>query len=369
MVRPQVSVNISGAAPSPSIATATGTLFLVYAGPTGPTTPTKVTSSEKAADAGVPDALATWIGDALAQGVADVIVVRADAEDASAVTGAEWSAALDAITPSYGPGQVTIPGVDESAAHAALLAHVAANPERVAFLDVAEDAEAGDIATTATSISASEGAERAALFAPWVLVPGVGSPRAVPASIIAAGLAARGDAAVGHANNAPIFDQSRGAGAVLMGLGVAQPFTDTEVDDLYDAGVDVFRLENGVTTLTGWRSLAADGVWRQLNIGRLTTEVSARVGALMYQYLGSPLDGQGILFSQISGDITGYLLGLYAAGGLYGATADDAFSVTCDFTNNTAETIAAGEVHAHVEIAASTHAERITINIVTSLAG
>ncbi|MGX9348157.1 phage tail sheath subtilisin-like domain-containing protein [Microbacterium sp. KNMS] len=368
MVRPQVSVNISGELPVPSLPTATGTLFYVFAGTGGPTVPTRVTSTQQAIDAGVPAATATLIGDALTQGVPEVIVVRATAA-AAEVTEADWTAALDLLTPSYGPGQVAIPGVSTAAAHAALLAHVAAAPHRVAFLDVAENADATTIATAAAALAATAGTERAGIFAPWVSVPGAGAARSVPASIIAAGLAARGDATVGNANQAPMFDQGRAAGSVRGALGVATVFSDSDVDDLYDAGVNVFRDVLGVVTLTGWKSLSTEAVWRQLNIGRLTMEISARVSALMYQYLGAPIDGQGILLSQVAGDIGGYLLGLHTAGALYGATPDDAFSVVCDFSNNTAETAAAGEVHADIAITASTAAEQIVINIVTSLAG
>ncbi|WP_156759559.1 phage tail sheath subtilisin-like domain-containing protein [Microbacterium karelineae] len=368
MVRPQVTVNISGELPVASLPTETGTLFFVYAGPTGPLTPTRVTSVAEAEAADVPTATALWIGDALTQGAPEVIVVRAEAVDPGAVTETEWNVALDLLTPSHGPGQVATPGVADTAAYTALLAHVDANPHRVAFLDVGEGDDATTISTAAAAIAATAGAERAGVFGPWVSVPGSGSARTVPASVIAAGLAARGDATVGNSNNAPIFDQGRGAGSVSGALGVVTDFGDTDVDTLYDAGVNVFRDVLGVVTLTGWKSVGTDPVWRQLNIGRLTMEVSARISALMYQYLGSPIDGQGILLSQVEGDIAGYLLDLYTADALFGATADDAFTVIADFSNNTPTTIANGEVHADVAITASTAAEQIVINVVTSLA-
>ncbi|WOF23841.1 hypothetical protein N8K70_03935 [Microbacterium betulae] len=369
MARPQVSVNISEALPVASLPTATGTLFYAFAGTGGPLVPTSVTSAAEAETAGVPAAIATQIGDALSQGVPEVIVLRAAAESATAVTETEWATALDLLAPSFGPGQVTIPGVASTAAHTALLAHVAANPQRVAFLDVGENDTAATIATTAAALAATAGAERTGLFGPWVQLPGTTGARAVPASLVAAGLAARGDAAVGNANHAPIFDQGRGAGSVRNGLGVVSAFGDGEVDTLYDAGANVFRDVLGVVTLTGWKSLGTDAVWRQLNIGRLTAEISARISSLMYQYLGSPIDGQGILLSQVAGDISGYLLGLHTARALYGDTPEDAYEIVCDFSNNTAETIANGEVHADIAITASTAAEQIVINIVTSLAG
>lgn len=366
MVRPQVRVLISGDLPAGNLPTETGTLFFIHAGATGPTTPTRVSSAAQAEDAGVTAALAAWIGDAIAQGVASVIVVRATPTGEE--TDPDWAGALDLLTPSWGPGQVTIPGESTTTAHSAILAHVAANPQRIGLLDAAEDATASDLTQLAAALAAEAGADRTGLIAPWVSLPGIGSSRSVPGSIIVAGLAARGDGEVGHANQAPIFDQGRAAGSVRNALGVSSTFPDREVDDLYEAGVNVIREVGGVITLTGFRSLGGDAVWRQLNIGRLTMEISAQVGSLMYQFLGAPIDGQGILLSQVGGVVTGYLLDLYNAGAVFGATPEEAFTVVCDFTNNTAETIAAGEVHADVAVTASTAAEQIVINVVTSLA-
>lgn len=367
MTRPQVNVSISGELPQVSLAVETGTLFLVYGGASGPSDPVRVTSAAAAEAATIPTPIAAWIGDALAQGASAVVAVRATTTGEE--TDADWGAALAKLTPTWGPGQVAIPGESSTAAHSAILAHVAANPQRVGLLDGPETPEASAVEQTAAALASEAGAERAGLIAPWVQVPGVGGPRTVPGSVIAAGLASRGDAAVGHANNAPIFDQSRSAGAVSGALGVTAAFSDTETDGLYDAGVNVLRVVGGVVTLTGWRSLGGDAVWRQLNIGRLTMELSARISSLMYQFLGQPIDGRGHLFSQVGGVITGYLLDLHAAGAIFGDEPADAFTVTCDFSNNTPETIAAGEVHAAVSITASTAAEQIDIKVVTSLAG
>ena len=365
MVRPQVIVTIAGETPTLSPPTATGTLFVAYAGTTGPTEPAHITSLKDATDAVIPDAIAAWIQVALGQGVSEVYVVRASGEDTSDLQASEWTAALDLFTPSLGAGQVTIPGIATEAAHEALLAHVAGSTQRIAFLDVEEDADAATVLTTATSLSAAEGADHAALFAPWVQMPGIGGPRSVPASILAAGLAARGDAATGHANHAPIASR----GAITGAVDVVTPISGPEADEIYEAGANVFRVEVGAVRLTGWLSLSQSDVWRQLNVGRLMMAIGARVSSDMYQFIGLPIDGQGALFSQVSGTITGYLVGLFEAGAINGATADDALDVVCDFTNNTRETISRGEVHADVAVRPSLTAELITIRIVASLAG
>jgi len=369
MSRPQVTVNVTGALPDAIAATDTGVLFFVYAGAAGPATPTVCRSAADAVAASVPTATAAWVGDAIAQGATSVIVLRATAEDAGEVTEAEWDAALAVLTPSYGPGQVAIPGVSSSAAYSALLTHAAANPARVVLLDVASGAAAAAIETAVAAVAADAGAERAAVIAPWVVFPQVGGgTRSTPGSVVAAGLAARSDAATGSANNAPIFDQGRNAGRIIGATGLVTSFTDDDVDDLYDAGVNVFRLWNGVHTLTGWRAASPDLRWKPFGVGRLTMQLSAGVDAVMSQYLGRPIDGKGYLFAEIEGALTGYLQPLHDLGALYGATPAEAFGVVCDFTNNSPASIAAGVVNAAVAIKASSAAEQIVINVITSLA-
>lgn len=370
MARPQITVNITGAVPVAGAPVDTGTLFFVYAGTGGPSVPTTCRSIADAVAAGVPAPTAAWVGDALAQGAPEVIVLRAAAVDPATVTLAEWNTALAVLTPSYGPGQVVIPGVSTAFAHQALLAHVAASPQRVALLDAGSADSAATIAAAAAALAASAGATRSAFVTPWAKFPDIGgTSRTTPASIVAAGLAARGDAVVGNANNSPIFDQGRGAGTVIGASGVTAAFTDADTDTLYTAGVNAIRYWNSVYALTGWEALAStDPIWHQFGIGRLAMQLTAGLTSIMGQFLGQQIDGKGHLFSAIDGAIRGYLLDIYEEAGLYGETPADAFDVVCDFTNNTPATIAAGQVHASVSIVATSSTEQITIDVVTSLA-
>ena len=371
MARPQVTVKNSAAPLSAAAPTATGTLFLLYDANTGPRSPESFTSPDAATDAGVPDSVVAWIKVALDQGVPEVYAMRAQ-RGSSEESGSEpdWEGALERLEPSFGPGQVIIPGVSTSEAHTALLAHAAGNLQRTVFLDVADDASASSVASTAAALAQEDGAERAGLFAPWVQMPGTGGAQNVPASVIAAGLVARGDAAIGHANQAPIGDQvGRGAGTVVGALGLVESFRDNEKDDIYDAGANFFEEVRGLVRLGGWKSLSSNPTWRQLNVGRIAMEVTAQAQSRMDQYIGMPIDGRGLLFAEVTGNLTGYLIGLYNARALYGATPEEAFTVVCDSSNNTPETISKGELHADIALTAATHVEQIAISIVTSIAG
>lgn len=367
MSRPQIVVNVTAAMQRRGEVTDTGTAFLVYAGASGPSTPTKCLSAADALAASVPAAQAAWVGDALTQGAPAVYVLRATAEDPAAVTESEWKTALAKLTVDLGPGQVLIPGVATSAAYTALLFHANATG-RTALLDAASDAAQSSISTAVAAIASADGAERAGLFAGWAKVRATGGgTRDVPGSVIAAGLAARGDARVGHTNHAPIFTHDGGAGVVVGGVGVTKTYTDAEVDTLSDAGVSTIRMVLGVPTLTDWKSVSDDDNFRQLNWGRTHMLLKSGVSALMLAFLGRQIDGRGQLFAELDGALRGYLLPLWQADALYGAEPGDAFDVDA-YAPNTPTTIAAGELRAQVEVSLSPFTEKVVIDVTTSIA-
>lgn len=370
MSRPQIVVNVTAALQRRGAPAYTGVAFMVYAGASGPTAPTKCLSAADALAAGVPAVQAAWVGDALTQGAPSVYVLRAEAVDTSAVTEAEWVTALALLTPDYGPGQVLIPGVNTAAAYDALLAHSAAT-KRCVLLDGARDASAATLTAAAAGLAAGDGAERAGLIAPWVTVPGAaGVAREVPGSVIAAGRAAAGDARVGHANHAPAFDQGVGAGQVQRGIAVTKSFTAAEQDTLHDAGVSIIREVRGTPTLYGWVSVSSDDRFRQLNWGRMHMQLFYGISALVEQFLGRQIDGQGKLFAELEGALRGYFLPLWARDpnpALFGATADDAFDVDTR-TPNSASTIQAGELHGLAAVSLSPHTEKVVIDVTTTIA-
>ncbi|MFW6776072.1 hypothetical protein ACOACO_17445 [Nocardioides sp. CPCC 205120] len=366
MSAPQIVVTVTGALARRGTETPTGTAFLVYAGATGPTEPVRCYSSAEAVAAEVPAPIAAYVDDVLRLGAPSVYVVRAAAADAAAVTQPEWATALATLSGGFGVGQVLIPGVATAAAHGALLAHAAATG-RTVLLDAAKDAAAASLATTAAGLAAAEGADRAGLIAPWVEMPGpAGTTREVPGSVVAAGLAARGDAAVGHANHAPAGDQGRGAGTVTAGRAVTVAYTGAERDTLHDAGVSVIRLIGGVPTLYGWVALSDDATWRQLSAGRMAMQLQSGLTGVAGKFLFRQLDGRGLLYRELEGALRGYLAPIAATDALWGPVAD-AFDVDVEGVN-TPTTAAAGELHAAVAVALTPHTERVVINVVTSIA-
>jgi len=367
MPRPQVVVTITEVSPRRGLPTATGTAFFAFAASGGGATlqPARVVSRGQAAELFGAAPVVDWVVDALLQGAPEVVVVRAAAADAAAVTAGEWTAALDTLGAQFGPGQVAIPGVATTAAHDALLAH-ATDTGRTVLLDADATPTVSEVEAIIAAQAAKPGASRAGLVAPWVVVPGAaGTPRQVPASVVAAGLAARGDAIVGHANHAPAGDQGRGAGVVRSATGLSVAFTDADLDDLHDAGASaIVRAPDGSVQLFGWRSLSDDPVYAQLNTGRTAMQLAAGITERMRRYLFQQVDGQGRLYAQVEGDLSSYLLELWDRDvpALFGATRDEAYDVQVAEVN-TPQDRADGVLRATVAVKLTQHAERVLVDV------
>jgi phage tail sheath protein FI len=364
MPRPQVTVNVTSALPRRGAPSTTGTAFMVTSAGTGPTAPVRLNSlaDAQAAFGAIP--FATWAGDALAEGVPEVVAVRATGALVD-LTAAEWTAALDKFTTAeFGPGQVTIPGVATAAAHDALISHQAATG-RAVFLDGDDTPTAAELLALATAQAADAGAKVGSIFAPWV--PYDSTDRLVPASVLAAALAARGDARVGHTNHAPAGTHSGGAGVLRRANKILTTFSDADWDDLADAGVNLFVNTPQGPALYGWNALTTDPQFAQLNHGRMVMKITAEVDDVVRGFLFRQIDGQGHLYAEVEGALRGYLDPLYRAGALFGAEASDAYDVEVAEVNTEADA-AAGILRAAIAVRFSSHTEQIVIDVVTHLA-
>lgn len=362
MPAPSVTVNVTTALPRRGAPSTTGTAFLATSTGTGPTTPIRLTSLAAAETAFGAGPFATWVGDTLAEGTPAVVAVRATGALA-ALTAAEWEAGLAKFTVSeFGMGQVAIPGVSTAAAHDALVAHSAATG-RTWMADGADNATAAALATLGTNQAGKAAAKYGAVFGPWV--PYGATNRLVPGSVLAAGLAARGDARVGHTNHAPAGVHSGGAGVLRRANAVATAFTAAERDTLSDAGVNVFLNTPQGPALFDWKSVSTDVQFDQLNHGRMVMKLHAELNGIVRGFLFRQITPE--LYSEVEGALRGYLMPLYTAGALFGDEADDAFDVEVAGVNTDADA-AAGNLNAAVAVRFSSHTDTIVINVVTHLA-
>jgi hypothetical protein len=282
--------------------------------------------------------------------------------DGGAATDATWLAALNLFVNDLGTGQVSMPGRTTDTAHLDLLTH-AKNNNRTAIMD------AVDSATKATHI-ASAAALRTngrygGLFEGWVIIPGLlsGTTRVVPPSALVAGAIARLDLTA--TPNEPAAGVN-GEARYCVGINHAN-YSDTDRQELNNAGVNVIRsLFTGVT-IYGWRTCTdplLDTDWISLGNTRLNMGISADADLIGENFVFRNIDGRGVTIGQFGGALTAMLMDYYSANALYGDTPEDAFNVDVGPQVNTPTTIANRELRASLSVRMSEFAELVTIEVV-----
>lgn len=298
--------------------------------------------------------------------IADPVVLAGGADDRAAITDVHRVAALDRLSRTLGPGQVSIPGATTTDAHVGLLEH-ARVANRVALLDAPNSADSASYLAADAALTAGVGSpldlERGALFGPHIVVPGVvrGTTRTTPPSASVAGLIARSDGLTGNPN-VPAAGE---AGELRYALGLSQgAFSDADRESLNEAGVDLFRPVYGAVRLYGYRTVSPDPAWRSLAAARTRMAIENQAGAIGESFMFAQLDGKGHKLAEFNGALRGMLAGFYNTGALYGETTDEAFTVETGPAVNTPETLANDELRAVIGIRTSPFAELVYIEIV-----
>jgi hypothetical protein len=291
---------------------------------------------------------------------ASAAALTSGADDNAGITDNQRQAALAYFTRDLGPGQVSIPGNITTANLQALVAHARAY-NRQALLDGTDTASRSTLVTQAEAL---QGDEYGAIFAPWVLIPGIvgNTSRTVPPSAVAAGLMARSDAT--QSPNVPAAGDN---GRAKYAIGLSQvAWTDTDRQLLNDDNVNVFRQISGQVTLYGYRTLMnpnGDPSWQWLSNQRLRLKITAEAEKVAEGFLFDQIDGKGQKIAEFGGALSAVLLGYYNAGSLYGDTPSEAFSVDVGESVNTPTTLAAGELRAVLSMIMSPLAEVVKIEI------
>jgi phage tail sheath protein FI len=284
-------------------------------------------------------------------------------DDRNNITDAQWQAALDSLTPDFGPGQVSSPGRTTDVGHQQLVDH-AGKHRRVAILDAPDTPTVNTLLASATG--ARTGSQKfASMFWPWLIVPGVvtGTTRSVPPSALVAGLCSRNDSAGMGADQAAAGD----AGVSIFASDLSQqPVSDTVRGQLNVGGIDVIREMFGGVRVYGWRSLVdpnAEPDWVNFGCARLYMSIAANAQNIAEGFLFDKIDGQGRTIAAFNGALSGLLQNYYNVGDLFGASASDAFFVDTGPQVNTPTTIANHELHAVLNVRMSEFAEMVQIEI------
>jgi hypothetical protein len=198
-----------------------------------------------------------------------------------------------------------------------------------------------------------------AFYYPRIMVgPDLSGDSATPTAITpighVAGVYARIDATRGVHKapaNAPIF------GA----LDVEYAMTDADQNVLNQAGVNLIRVFSDGVVIWGARTLSTDTTYRYINVRRLVNyiEESLQDGLRWAVFEPNILP----LRKTITRAVRGFLDGVWRDGGLFGATADDAYYVRFPDTYNTATDRSLGKLTLEIGLKVAYPAEFIIIRI------
>jgi len=288
----------------------------------------------------------------------------------SAIADTDVPVALTAFTSLLGPGQVSYPGGTSAADWDNLTAHAIAF-NRVAYLDSPNTSSASTIETQVTTFQgAVTDSSYAAVFAPWVVIPGVSNtnPSALTSPVFNRTVAPSAYAAACAAANDANSDANSSAAGLQFAstyiTGVTQTYVQADLANLNAGGVCVIRqVPTGQFVLWGFRSAAFNPAWTYLSNVRMRMQIVFQAGNVADNFVFQEIDPQGKLFGRLNGALSGLLLGYYQRGSLYGPTPNQAFAVNTGPAVNTANTIAAGQINANIAVKLSPFAEVVTLNI------
>ena len=201
-----------------------------------------------------------------------------------------------------------------------------------------------------------------AVYWPWLYLPAVGS-NVVGKSV----LRAPGGAMAGlYMNNDATYGPWKApAGEIAVITGAqereSKP-TDADLISLNNSHVNVIRSLVGAGIVPmGARTLKKSGLDRYINVRRSMIYLrEALKNATAYAVF---LPNTPDLWTDLHATCSKILGDYWQQGGLKGATQEEAFFVTCDATNNTPQSVAAGYVNIECGVALTVPAEFIIITI------
>jgi hypothetical protein len=291
----------------------------------------------------------------------------------SAVAPLNYTGAFSALTPDLGPGQIAVVGEPASAnLYGAIQAHADGN-NRIGLLDVlSTDASVTALSAEGALAQALTSKENVGVFGSWANVPapaGVigGTARQVPASAVIAALCNRVDQA-GNPNRPA---GGRDYPLQYVTSFVFDPVLAADQSSLKAKGVNFLHNAWGVlenyaflTPLYTGTVPAGTPFW-QLNCARARMWLKAQAAIIGENYYMKNIDAQGKLAGRLGSDLAAVLKQLYDAGGLYGVTPGDAYSVNVSASVNNNGTAATGTLAAVASAKFSPYADAVNITLVS----
>jgi uncharacterized protein len=259
--------------------------------------------------------------------------------------------AIPDLMAMYQRGMIDADGV--KAVQIALINHCERMQDRMAIIDPLPDLKPQAVKKWREKDSNFD-SKFAALYYPWVKVADTnGKPITVPPSAFMAGIWSRSDAERG-VHKAPANEIVRGA------LGPAYEVTSNEQDTLNPIGINCIRtFTNRGVRVWGARTLSSDADWRYINVRRLFNYVQKSMFYGTQWVVFEPNDIN--LWERVKRDITGFLLGVWRDGALFGKTQQEAFFVQVDEQNNPEESRNLGLLNVNIGLSPVKPAEFVVL--------
>lgn len=280
------------------------------------------------------------------------VVAGADA----AATNGNLIKGLDTFRPIDEIALVAVPGAVTNEVQTAIVDHCESEhlQDRFAILDGRETTKLTKADIQGTVRDSTYGA----IYFPWIRVfdPDTNATITQPPSGHLAGVFARVDASRG-VHKAPANEVIRGA------LDVALLLSRADQAGLNPEDINVIRKFDGNITVWGAHTLAGkeNAEWRYINIRRLFLFLRESIEEGTQWAVFEPNDRP--LWGKIVRNVTAFLTTVWRSGALFGATAQEAFFVQCDESNNPPESRALGVVNIDVGVAVVRPAEFVVFRI------
>jgi uncharacterized protein len=267
--------------------------------------------------------------------------VREDDAVAAAASALEKLAGIDDVA------LVAAPGIVDVAVLSAIAAHCSEHA-RFAIFDTPEEGPGVPPEPTAYG----------AVYFPWLevecLPAGPGRTRFIPPSGHVAGVLARVDAGRGvHA--------TPGGQPVAGAVGLRHAVGGAQASSLSAARVNSLRKIGDEVVVWGARTLSDDPEWKYVNVRRLFIFLEHSIERSTRWVVFEPNDEP--LWARVRNTVGTFLLELWRAGALAGATPEEAFFVRCDRTTMTQDDLDSGRLIALIGAAPLRPAEFVIIRI------
>lgn len=236
------------------------------------------------------------------------------------------------------------------AIQAHILSHCAKLQDRFAILD----GEPTPATLTPGDIYTGQGSQFAAVYYPWLVVPGHDSP--VPPSGHLAGLYARVDSTRG-VHKAPANERLQDV------VSLTKRISRLQQEGLNPTGINCIRMFGNDIKVWGARTAGGDanGAFKYISTRRLFNYLRESIEEGTRWAVFEP--NSPALWSKLTRNINAFLNIVWETGALFGNTPEDAFYVRCNEETNPPEVRALGRVVAEIGVAVTQPAEFVIFRL------